>query len=87
MEGKPKTSSGTWETYLYEDKGYHVHITEDASRGQRAITHFTIKGVHHRYTLLELTLETERKIKFEPIANILDILLLGIKNMGENEIL
>lgn len=61
VEGKPEASSGTWKTYLYEDKGYRVHITEDPSRGQLATTHYSIKGLHHRYTLLELQLETGKK--------------------------
>lgn len=61
IEGKPEKSSGTWETYLYEDKGYKVHITDDPSRGERAITHYRLKGTHHRYSLLELSLETGKK--------------------------
>lgn len=61
VEGKPAASSGSWQTYLYEDAGYRVHVTEDASRGALATTHFAIKGLHHRYSLLELTLETGKK--------------------------
>lgn len=61
VEGKPDASSGTWETYLYEDGVYQVHITDDPTRGQLAKTHYAIKAVHHRYTLLELKLETGKK--------------------------
>jgi tRNA pseudouridine32 synthase/23S rRNA pseudouridine746 synthase/23S rRNA pseudouridine1911/1915/1917 synthase len=61
VEGKPEASSGTWETYLYEDKAYNVHITEDPTRGQLATTHYAIKAIHHRYALLELQLETGKK--------------------------
>ncbi len=61
VEGKPNASAGSWETYLYEDQGYKVHVTEDSTHGKLATTHYAIKGLHHRYTLLELTLETGKK--------------------------
>lgn len=61
VEGSITPSSGTWESYLYEDALYVVHSTKDEIKGNIAITHYTTKMRNHRFSLLKLTLETGRK--------------------------
>lgn len=61
VEGAITPSSGTWESYLYEDSLYVVHSTKDQTKGNIAITHYETKKRNHRFSLLKLTLETGRK--------------------------
>ena len=61
IEGSLNPPSGTWISYLYEDKNFFVHSSQDPSRGMRAVTHYkTLKQIK-RYSLVEFTLETGRK--------------------------
>ena len=61
VEGNLDSSSGTWQSYLYEDANYHVHSTTSAQTGELAITHYEVKAANKHYSLLELKLETGRK--------------------------
>lgn len=61
IEGHLENSSGTWKSYLYEDKNYKVHTSSHASRGELAITHFEVENTSRSFSRLRLTLETGRK--------------------------
>lgn len=61
VEGKMAQHEGKWESYLYEDKNYHVHEVEDSEAGEKAVTYYKIKKASRKYTWLQLTLETGRK--------------------------
>lgn len=61
VEGKMDSSSGTWNSLLYEDANYVVHVTDDPSKGKEAITHYTVKNKSKFFSWLELNLETGRK--------------------------
>lgn len=61
IEGSLESSSGTWQSYLYEDEAYCVHETTDPHEGRLAITHYAQLGRGRRYAWLELRLETGRK--------------------------
>lgn len=61
VEGQFSLPAGTWQSYQYEDSQYHVHETEDESKGRLAITHFQRIAPSKRYTWLQLRLETGRK--------------------------
>lgn len=61
VEGRVKTSQGTWDCYVYEDGNYKVHETQDTQKGQRAITHYTTETTTRAYSKIKLTLETGRK--------------------------
>lgn len=61
VEGEVTEKKGTWQSYLYEDKNYKVHVTDDASKGKFAVTHFEVLASSKQYTALELTLETGKK--------------------------
>lgn len=61
VEGAISEKKGTWQSYLTEDSNYVVRVTQDASKGELAITHYTVKARNKGYTWLELTLETGKK--------------------------
>ncbi len=61
VEGHLDEGSGSWQSYLWEDANYRVHSSQDPTRGQKAITHYEVKGVSRKSTWLELTLETGKK--------------------------
>lgn len=61
IEGSLEQSSGTWQSYLFEDEAYVVHETDDPEKGRIAITHYAQFGRNRRYAWLRLKLETGRK--------------------------
>jgi 23S rRNA pseudouridine1911/1915/1917 synthase len=61
VEGIVKENSGTWQCFLYEDSRYYVRKTENPSKGELAITHFTRKDSKKGYSFMEFTLETGKK--------------------------
>lgn len=62
IEGQLLESQGTWESYLYEDDFYTVHVTTAANpRARRAITHYEVLNANKLYSLVKFTLETGRK--------------------------
>lgn len=61
VEGQLNSSSGTWQSFQYEDSQYHVHETLDETLGKLAITHYQTVASTKRYSWLLLRLETGRK--------------------------
>lgn len=61
VQGKPEHASGTWKSYLYEDAAYRMHETDDPTRGELAITHYTVLETRGKSSLLEVKLETGKK--------------------------
>jgi 23S rRNA pseudouridine1911/1915/1917 synthase len=61
VEGHLPTKQGTWESLLYEDGNYHVHVVDDPEIGENAITHYKVLGTSKKYSWLNLTLETGKK--------------------------
>lgn len=61
VEGKFSKLSGSWESYLYEDEQYLVHSSQDSKRGVFAKTHYEVKRVSNKFSLVEFKLETGKK--------------------------
>lgn len=61
IEGKLEVKKGVWDSYLFEDEAYKVHVTKDVEKGERAITHYEVIQESKRYSLLKLKLETGKK--------------------------
>lgn len=61
VDGILDSSEGTWESYLYEDPNYVVHSVSDPSRGELAITHYSVEKAVKKRSLLRLRLETGKK--------------------------
>jgi len=60
LEGK-LTGKGTWDSYLYEDQNYKVHVSKDAAVGERAITHYTVEKTGNLVSLVRFQLQTGKK--------------------------
>jgi len=82
VEGKMSEGQGTWESYLYEDKNYHVYETEDKDSGEKAITHFKIKKASRKYTWLLLKLETGKKNQIRVHCEAAGYPVVGDKKYG-----
>src|SRR6185369_12805255 len=58
VHGKLKPPSGTFRSLLAEDKDLRV---KSGSEGKEAVTHYRTIASGHRYSMLEVTLETGRR--------------------------
>ena len=59
--GKLREPSGTFRSFLAEDRDLRVHSVADAKEGKEAITRYRTIASGRRYSMLELTLETGRR--------------------------
>ena len=61
VHGKLHTSTGTFRSFLAEDKALRVRSVADRAEGKEAITHYRTIASGHRYSILEVMLETGRR--------------------------
>jgi len=61
VEGLVEKKDGTLKSYIYESKSLMMHSTQDAEKGELAITHFRTIKTNNKYSLLEANLETGKK--------------------------
>ncbi len=61
VEGKIEPPSGSWKSYLKEDKAFHVHECTDSRQGELAITHFERLDYAKGRSWLKVVLETGKK--------------------------
>jgi 23S rRNA pseudouridine1911/1915/1917 synthase len=59
--GKLKEKSGTFRSFLSEDRNLRVRSVADPSQGKPAVTHYRTIASGRRYSILEVTLETGRR--------------------------
>jgi RluA family pseudouridine synthase len=59
--GKLRESSGTFRSFLAEDRDLRVRSVADPAQGKEAITHYRTIASGRRYSMLEITLETGRR--------------------------
>ena len=59
--GKLREPSGTFRTFLAEDRDLRVRSVTDPALGKEAITHYRTIASGRRYSMLELRLETGRR--------------------------
>ena len=59
--GKLKEPSGTFRSFLAEDRELRVKSVSDTAKGKEAITHYRTIASGRRYSMLELKLETGRR--------------------------
>ena len=84
VEGKLE-GKGTWTSFLHEDSNYHVHVSHDPTRGEKAITHY--EAIHHtkKYTLVHFQLETGKKNQIRVQAAAAGFPIAGDMKYGANE--
>lgn len=61
VHGKLRESSGTFRSFLAEDRDRRVRSVADPSLGKEAVTHYRTVASGRRYSILEVTLETGRR--------------------------
>ena len=61
VHGKMRADTGIIESYLAEDEDYHVHSSQDSSKGKAAKTEWEVLKENDRYSLLKITLHTGKK--------------------------
>lgn len=61
VEGDVQQPEGTIISYLSEDKVYKMHSSQNPSKGQKAVTHYSVLKKNKGYSLLKVNLETGRK--------------------------
>lgn len=61
IHGKMKESSGTFRSFLFEDRDLRVRTVAAGAGGKEAITHYRTIASGKRFSILELKLETGRR--------------------------
>lgn len=61
IHGKLREPSGTFRSYLAEDRNLRVRTVADPSEGKEAITHYRTVASGRRYSIVEVALETGRR--------------------------
>jgi 23S rRNA pseudouridine1911/1915/1917 synthase len=61
VHGKLKEPSGTFRSFLAEDRNLRVRSVADPAEGKEAVTHYRTIASGRRYSMLEVRLETGRR--------------------------
>jgi 23S rRNA pseudouridine1911/1915/1917 synthase len=61
VSGTLEQTEGTWHSYLYEDKNYYMHSSDNPQHGEEAITHYSTLAQHRGFSMLHVTLATGKK--------------------------
>lgn len=83
VEGSPEPSSGTWQSYLFEDGNYKVHETDDPRLGELAITHYRVLEASKKQSRIELKLETGKKNQIRVHCSSHGCPIVGDKKYGQ----
>lgn len=61
VHGKFREPSGTFRSFLAEDRNLRVRSVADPAEGKEAVTHYRTVASGRRYSIVEVTLETGRR--------------------------
>lgn len=61
VHGKLKNKSGLIESFLQEDEDYHVHSSQDNSKGKLARTEYKVINENQNFSLIRINLLTGKK--------------------------
>ena len=82
VEGTVVEPEGTIESYLYEDKVFRVHSSQNPRKGLRAVTHFSVLKANKNCTLLNVNIETGRKNQIRVHMQEMGHCIVGDKKYG-----
>lgn len=82
VEGVIDKKEGTIVSYLFEDKIYRMHSSPNPSKGQKAVTHFSVLNKNKSYSLLKVNLETGRKNQIRVHMQEIGHSIVGDKKYG-----
>lgn len=82
VEGTFEKDKGVIESYLRESKALIVYSSQDPTKGQKAITHYSVVKKSNKYSLLEVNLETGRKNQIRVHMQLIKHSIIGDKKYG-----
>ncbi|MDD2562618.1 MAG: RluA family pseudouridine synthase [Salinivirgaceae bacterium] len=82
VEGVVKHDFETIKSYLWEDKNYVMHSTDNPNDGIEAITNYKVLKRSKSFTMLEVELDTGRKNQIRIHMKTIDHPILGDKKYG-----
>lgn len=85
VEGKVEKNKGTIISYLYEDKVFRMHSSDNPKKGLKAVTHFSVLKSNRNYTLLQINIETGRKNQIRVHMQEIGHSIIGDKKYGATE--
>jgi len=82
VEGKVEKPEGTIVSYLFEDKVYRMHSSQDPKKGQKAITNYRMVESNANFSLLQVDIETGRKNQIRVHMQEMGHSIVGDKKYG-----
>lgn len=82
VEGVPEKESGTFKSFLKENKMFHMYSTKRPEDGKLAITHYKLLKKNDRYSLVEVKLDTGRKNQIRVHFSDMGIPVAGDRKYG-----
>lgn len=82
VEGAVEKQEGTIVSYLYEDKVFRMHSTDNPKKGLKAVTHFSVLMTTKNYSMLKLNIETGRKNQIRVHMQEMGHCIVGDKKYG-----
>ncbi|MGD9556990.1 MAG: pseudouridine synthase [Mangrovibacterium sp.] len=84
IEGMLNPPEGTVSSYLFESKAFIVYSSQDPSKGEKAVTHYTTIKSNQTYSLLKMNLETGKKNQIRVHLQDLKHPIVGDKKYGSS---
>ncbi len=82
VEGNLEKPEGTIVSYLSEDKVFRMHSSQNPSKGDKAVTHYSVLKKNNAYSLLKVNLETGRKNQIRVHMQDIGHSIIGDKKYG-----
>ena len=84
-KGIPEQTDGTVESWLTEDRYYHVHSSPVDNGGKHAVTHYHLLTTYGNYSLLDVKLETGRKNQIRVHMQSIGCPIVGDSRYGDGK--
>lgn len=82
LEGSVEKDKGTIASYLFEDKVYRVHSSQNPAKGDKAVTNYSVLKRNKGLTLMKVNLETGRKNQIRVHMQDIGHSIIGDKKYG-----
>lgn len=82
VEGKLEKPKGTIVSYLFEDKVFRMHSSQNPSKGDKAVTNYSVLKKNNSYSMLKVNLETGRKNQIRVHMQDIGHSIIGDKKYG-----
>ncbi len=82
VEGAVDKTNDTITSYIWESKALIVYSSQDAEKGEKAITHYELVQKNKKYSLLKVNLETGKKNQIRVHMKDIGHIIVGDKKYG-----